>query len=332
LKKQNDIEQIFKEAFEHFEVDPGTQMWSNIKTQINTQPSSGVGQGTGAAGSGISASVGISILALVIGAVVLGGYFYFEKDSKFLKEQDQKIEQNSKNGFKASPESESVINSTNEKDQTQEVEKSFEKNHTAHPYSFGKNQSNVQRSNELQSDPLRGMSEVLNQKGNRFEPTENEIKVSEGQMPKETEPSYKEPSKVTSTTGGSVNTEKKEAESFIENNSGKKNGDEKEPDFEKSQAKQMAQNIFDKVPNVFTPNQDGFNDFFRVQVENVDRMEMRIFSRNQKEVANFNSTYESWDGRLPDGSLAPTGVYFYMLVLEINGEKFIDKGNLTLNR
>jgi gliding motility-associated-like protein len=67
------------------------------------------------------------------------------------------------------------------------------------------------------------------------------------------------------------------------------------------------------VPNVFTPNGDGFNDFFFVDVLNVDDFNMIILNRWGNVVKEFQSANEQWDGRSPNGALVHDGVYFWRI-------------------
>jgi gliding motility-associated-like protein len=64
-----------------------------------------------------------------------------------------------------------------------------------------------------------------------------------------------------------------------------------------------------KVPNVFTPNGDGFNDLFAIKdLEYYMSNEIAIFNRYGKKVYSRNNYQGDWDG----GNLRD-GVYFYVL-------------------
>lgn len=70
------------------------------------------------------------------------------------------------------------------------------------------------------------------------------------------------------------------------------------------------------VPNVFSPNGDGHNDYFKLGgLENWDRVEMQIFNRWGEEVySTKNAISEAWDGtNKASGSLLADGVYFYII-------------------
>lgn len=89
------------------------------------------------------------------------------------------------------------------------------------------------------------------------------------------------------------------------------------------------------VPNAFTPNDDGLNDYFRPlgSGKYVNEYQMTIWNRWGQEV--FRSTdpkATGWDGNFK-GEKAPVGVYAYIITYRnVNGESKIAKGNVTLTR
>lgn len=88
------------------------------------------------------------------------------------------------------------------------------------------------------------------------------------------------------------------------------------------------------IPNVFTPNGDGFNDYFEIDgVENYPGSRLVVFNRWGKKVFesdNYNS------GNLWDGKNNPDGVYYYLFYLRsrIRGEiKYTEhSGAVTIMR
>ena len=62
------------------------------------------------------------------------------------------------------------------------------------------------------------------------------------------------------------------------------------------------------VPNSFTPNNDGVNDFFKPSIIGVDYYELIITNRWGRIVFSSNNIDESWDGNI-NGEIAPSGVY-----------------------
>jgi len=74
------------------------------------------------------------------------------------------------------------------------------------------------------------------------------------------------------------------------------------------------------VPNVFTPDGDGINDYFVVQEKSLRKISVEIFSRSGLKVYAFSGEGEAlddwngWDGNVNNSSSkAAPGVYFYVI-------------------
>ncbi len=97
-------------------------------------------------------------------------------------------------------------------------------------------------------------------------------------------------------------------------------------------------NIF--VPNVFSPNEDGINDFFDVSagqgVKSVNYL--RIFNRwgellyARGALIPGNDLTQGWDGRV-GGNYVGNGVFVYVAEVEFeDGQKLIYRGDITVAR
>ena len=76
------------------------------------------------------------------------------------------------------------------------------------------------------------------------------------------------------------------------------------------------------IPNVFTPNGDGLNDFFEIKISDLESMDCKIFNRWGKVVASWNSVKGKWDGTdVKSGTKLSDGVYYYLITLAQNGKK-----------
>lgn len=90
------------------------------------------------------------------------------------------------------------------------------------------------------------------------------------------------------------------------------------------------------VPNVFTPNGDGINDFLEVVAKEIENYELIIFNRWGREVFRSNSLDNQWDGTYK-GRSCPAGVYYwtasYIRTPNFGEVKsFKSQGNVTLIR
>ena len=67
------------------------------------------------------------------------------------------------------------------------------------------------------------------------------------------------------------------------------------------------------APNVFTPNNDGYNDSFYLTVENAAEVELIITNRWGNIVFQHTAANPTWDGKTktPSGADCAEGVYFY---------------------
>jgi len=83
-----------------------------------------------------------------------------------------------------------------------------------------------------------------------------------------------------------------------------------------------------ELQNVFTPNGDGVNDEFFIDYPNPETFTLRVFDRWGREAFTAGSPSERWDGILPNGSEARSGVYLYTVT--INGVRF--NASVTLLR
>ncbi len=81
-------------------------------------------------------------------------------------------------------------------------------------------------------------------------------------------------------------------------------------------------------PRFFTPNGDGFNDFWEIKNFNQPNSKIYIFNRYGKLIKEIVPNQKGWDGTF-SGSLLPSSDYWFSLFLE-NGR--IIKGHFALKR
>ncbi len=82
------------------------------------------------------------------------------------------------------------------------------------------------------------------------------------------------------------------------------------------------------IPNVFTPNGDGINDVFKINLsgENLTSFDLNIFDRWGILIFSSQSLNNKWDGRTTSGIKVVSGTYFY--ILEINSKQY--KGHISV--
>jgi gliding motility-associated-like protein len=89
-----------------------------------------------------------------------------------------------------------------------------------------------------------------------------------------------------------------------------------------------------EVPNIFTPNEDGFNDQFRVKARELQTYKCVIYNRWGQKVFETDDSEESWNGKMKnDGSDLSSGTYYYIVTgTGKKGQEFEFKGAVQLMR
>lgn len=73
----------------------------------------------------------------------------------------------------------------------------------------------------------------------------------------------------------------------------------------------------DIIPNVFTPNDDGINDFFEIKnISNENTIPLQIFDRWGILLYSSDFKTVSWDGRTTSGMEVSAGIYYYTITID----------------
>jgi gliding motility-associated-like protein len=87
--------------------------------------------------------------------------------------------------------------------------------------------------------------------------------------------------------------------------------------------------VDDFVPNVFTPNGDGINDFFEIKFEGLTNISGEIYSRWGEQVYSWDGI-PRWDGK-NNGKAVTAGIYFYQLKAESECDKTVFEKKVYLS-
>ncbi len=89
-----------------------------------------------------------------------------------------------------------------------------------------------------------------------------------------------------------------------------------------------------EIPNIFSPNGDGVNDYFQVKASTLSSFNGAIVNRwgeNVFEWINWQDYDAGWDGKLKTGSKASPGVYYYVIkAVGLDKEEYEYNGVLHL--
>lgn len=85
-----------------------------------------------------------------------------------------------------------------------------------------------------------------------------------------------------------------------------------------------------EIPNTFSPNSDGINDYWNLDFPNSNQVRMVIYNKWGNKIIEFNENNFQWDGKTIEGNELPSGTYYY--ILELEPSKSTQTGPITIIR
>ena len=86
------------------------------------------------------------------------------------------------------------------------------------------------------------------------------------------------------------------------------------------------------LPNIFTPNGDGKNDFLSIKIGEVTEFSVVILNQANKVIYTSSNPNFSWDGLTTNGELSPAGTYvYYISAKDLNGKLLTKYSSLTIS-
>lgn len=89
------------------------------------------------------------------------------------------------------------------------------------------------------------------------------------------------------------------------------------------------------LPNAFTPNGDGVNDYWQIRSNFLDELEVLtwvLYNRWGQKIFETTDPHFKWDGKFRGQPLPPDVYGFYLKVICPGGQELVQQGNLTLLR
>jgi len=86
------------------------------------------------------------------------------------------------------------------------------------------------------------------------------------------------------------------------------------------------------VPNAFTPNGDGKNDYLQIFGTGIEQVEFSLFDRWGELVYYTTDPNGLWDGVYENEALNSAVFYYYLYVRYVDGTDEQKKGDVTLIR
>ena len=86
------------------------------------------------------------------------------------------------------------------------------------------------------------------------------------------------------------------------------------------------------VPNAFSPNGDGNNDFLFIRGRNIDQLSFTIYDRWGRRVFETHTITEGWDGTYNGEKLENSVFVYYLTLTYEDGKTETKKGNVSVIR
>ena len=86
------------------------------------------------------------------------------------------------------------------------------------------------------------------------------------------------------------------------------------------------------IPNVFSPNDDGYNDILFVRSEYIKELSFSVYNRWGEKVFESQNPNEGWDGNYKGQPCSPDVYVYHATVVFEDGTQTSMKGNVTLVR
>jgi len=288
------IDDLLKQEMEHLSPEPPADMWQSISNQL---PHAGLPPTTVSA---VKTIAGISIKSAVItlAGIAVGSVAY-------------------------------LVISSSPTPLTKTETLSTTNNESLNP-----------SSNTLQNQPSQSIQQVVQKQKDPSTPNKKEIKNAITVNPHISDETVATdyPASGSSTINDLVNTEQGvqiiQQPTVLENNTEKPQQEKKEtPNSSSNQTITSEEFLKPNIPNVFTPNNDGYNDEFVITIENELLYDLKITDAKGNVVFESKDKNKHWNGtNQRNGETCEPGVYILAFGYMLKGmsEPKVEKGLILL--
>ena len=369
LDKEN-IEQLFQSKFENFEADVNPKLWANIQSGIGQGAATGGSTSSSFLGSTLGKVATYTGAAILAAGSIYGVWKYNQTTEKQLQqitqEQIQAIESSKKttpsaiikaeegknNNVQEQPIKETTEKSTalelesintpnpfpiiNSNEEVEEQENNNASSQTANPPTK-EDESDEEKSKDIadkliEDAAIEPIASIYASPVSGYEPLEvdfsnygyaasTEWEISDGNKMTGVSPThtFTEPGIYTVTLTST-------------NKEGKTDTDEITIEVIKNGVEHGPASSIDFVPNVISPNNDGWNDTFIIESKNIQTSIFEVYSQNGKLVHKAENKI-NWAGENQYGSPVAEGNYYFIInAVGTDGKKYLEKGVLTVTR
>lgn len=285
----NNLDKILKEQMEQFAPE-APNVWAGIETGIkNNASSSNAGSGNAAVGS----KIGIGILKVLAIASLPAAFIAYSYLANPNTDNKQAVVATQQQEVKEQPELLSPVPM---------VVGPIEKETTTNETSFNTNHQNKTNTKNASKayEPTNNNAETLNNQTNNYIPNQ-EISATPVITQTEAKPKTDNPQILQSDL-------KDESNLNEEIESSKK-------DEEAERPKEESLVTVKKIPTFFSPNNDGVNDKYLVEIEGEKYYNLKIYNMQNELVFESSDKWNNWDGiHFKNGQVCAAGIYYGILM------------------
>ncbi len=85
------------------------------------------------------------------------------------------------------------------------------------------------------------------------------------------------------------------------------------------------------IPNIFTPNNDGINDVFKIKTNGVEALTVSVYNRYGGLIYRYFGLNGTWDGHTHAGELCSPGVYYVIAEFTLpDGSKVLQEESVQI--
>jgi gliding motility-associated-like protein len=289
MEGKDPIKELFSQKLGNYEVPVNPELWSSIASQIpstSTAATTGVGLVT-------KIVIGISVAASLV-----TGIYFLQAENK-VPEVSKVPENYMPSVAKPGEESDNKLENSEVESKTKNA---FEQKYQEQP---------IQKENSIESEVINNSnSSIIALVTNEVDLKTQSILNEENSSKQESAKSEKNNQELPT-----VNETKDSTPLENVNPSPVVNS----PNLPKESSIQVT------LPNVFTPNGDGANDYFQINMEEINEFSVVVLNENGQVVYQSQDSDFKWDGYSPNGVKVPQGTYVYYITGKDSKGKLVSK-------
>lgn len=315
MLEKDDIQELLREKLQSHEVTPSDAVWKNVSNSLSNAAVS-----SGAAASGTSLLLKVAAVVVGVSSIGVAAYFILNADENPTQKEIQTIITPGTEGVGSGDLDESIVTEpaieSSVKSVTSENTSLSEEVNLSEPMNSVATEGQAMLNEAPENLPTNDESNMLG----RFEPAESLPKEAETENTAAVPPPPVPDAIVADETSVEM-----EEETILESQ------DIQEEIEENQEPMEVEQELV--LPNIFTPNNDGVNDYFEIQMSEKSDFQIIVIDQANKVIFQSNLVDFRWDGTLPGGEPVPSGNYIYYLTAKtLSGKDFVKHSGLRIER